>query len=337
MLHGILAEHLCRPRTEGTQKMNILVIGGTKYFGIQTVNKLLSEGHEVTVATRGKTSDKYGQRVRHIYLERTSEDSVKEALKGKHFDVVIDKIAYCSNDIRSVVEHVDCDKYIYMSTTAVYAPKKLDTKENDFDGFSNDFVWCDRAAFPYEQIKRQAEYALWQKYSEKNWIAVRYPFVLGKDDYTNRLKFYIEHVIKSIPMNVDNINCQMSFIRSDEAGHFIACLIDKDIHGAINGSSDGTISIKEIIEYVEKKTGATAKISEDGENAPYNGTPEYSINTEKAKKTGFTFSSLSDWIYDLIDYYIQIVEKESESSRPFHEFLFHNRKKPRSESGGPQI
>jgi len=33
----------------------------------------------------------------------------------QHFDVVIDKIAYCSNDIRYVMDYVDCDKYIYMS------------------------------------------------------------------------------------------------------------------------------------------------------------------------------------------------------------------------------
>lgn len=41
-------------------------------------------------------------------------------------------------------------------------------------GIGNELIWCDRKAFPYEQIKRQAEYALWQRYSDKKWIAVRY-------------------------------------------------------------------------------------------------------------------------------------------------------------------
>ena len=36
------------------EKMNILVIGGTRYFGIHMVNKLLEQGHRVTIATRGK-------------------------------------------------------------------------------------------------------------------------------------------------------------------------------------------------------------------------------------------------------------------------------------------
>ena len=289
--------------------MNILVIGGTRYFGIHMVNKLLEEGHNVTIATRGTTADNFGSKVKRIYLERTNENSIKDALKDLHFDVVIDKIAYCSNDIRYVMDNVNCDKYIYMSSTSVYNPKKIDTVEEDFNGYSDTFVWCDRMAFPYEEIKRQAEYALWQKYADRNWIAVRYPFAIGKDDYTNRLKFYVDHVMQSIPMYIDNIDYQMSYIRSDEAGCFISFLVDKNVDGAINGCSDGTISLGEIIEYVENKTGKKAIIDNSGDTAPYNGEPEYSISTQKAKKLGFEFSKLSDWIYDLLDYYISVNEE----------------------------
>lgn len=267
------------------------------------------QGHEVTIATRGKTPDSYGDKVERITIQRTNEESMREALQGKHFDVVIDKIAYCSNDIRYVMDYVDCDKYIYMSSTSVYNPKHMNTVESDFDGYSKDCVWCDRKEFPYEQIKRQAEYALWQKYPGKNWIAVRYPFAIGKDDYTKRLLFYVEHVIKSEPMYIDNIDYQMSYIRSDEAGEFIAYLVDKDVNGAINGSASGTISLREVIGYVEEKTGKCAVLSENGEEAPYNGEPEYSINTDKAEKMGYHFSNLKDWIYELLDYYIEQVYK----------------------------
>jgi len=288
--------------------VKILVIGGTRFFGIHMVNELLANGHDVTIATRGNASDKYGDRVKRIIFERTNEESVRKALSGTHYDVIIDKIAYCSNDIKYVLDVVDCDKYIHMSSTSVYNPKHINTIESDFDGFSTEFAWCDRFAFPYEQLKRQAEYALWQKYSDRNWIAVRYPFAIGKDDYTRRLFFYVAHVMKSIPMNIDNLDYQMGFIRSDEAGKFMAFLVDKDTTGAINGSAEGTISIKEILDYVEKKTGTRAIIDKNGDNAPYNGEPEYSINTEKATALGFKFSVLQDWIYKLLDYYIESVK-----------------------------
>ena len=288
--------------------MKILVIGGTRFFGIHMVEELLKAGHDITIATRGRASDSFGDRVKRIIIERTNEESIKSAFKEKHYDVVIDKIAYCSNDIKYVMENISCDKYIYMSSTSVYAPKHMNTLETDFDGYSNDFVWCDRMAFPYEGIKRQAEYALWQKYQDKKWLAVRYPFTIGKDDYTKRLLFYVEHTMKSIPMNIDNLDYQMGYIRSDEAGKFIAFLVDKDVNGALNGSSGGTISIKEIIDYVEKKTGTKAIIDKEGDEAPYNGEPEYSINTEKANALGFRFSRLNDWIYELLDYYIELVK-----------------------------
>ncbi len=289
--------------------MKILILGGTRFFGIYTVEDLLKKGHDVTIATRGKAHDGYGGRVRRITVERTKEESIKSAFKGLHFDVVIDKIAYCSNDIRYVMDNVDCDKYIYMSSTSVYEPKHINTVESDFDGMSGDFVWCNRKDFPYEQIKRQAEYALWQKYAGRNWIAVRYPFAIGKDDYTKRLLFYVEHTLKSIPINIDNLEAQMGFIRSDEAGKFISFLTDKDVKGAVNGSAGGTISIKEIIGYVERKTGAKAMIDKGGDAAPYNGEPEYSINTKKAETLGFQFSVLHDWIYELLDYYIESVKQ----------------------------
>lgn len=286
------------------EKMKILVLGGTRFFGIHMVNELLAKGHDVTIATRGKTLDEFGDRVGRIAVERTDEESMRNALRGRHYDVVIDKLAYCSNDIKYVMEAACCDKYIHMSSTSVYEPKHINTMESEFDGASKELIWCDRTAFPYDEIKRQAECALCREYPDRNWIAVRYPFVIGKDDYTNRLLFYVEHTMKSIPMNIDNPDCRMGFIRSDEAGKFMAFLADKKFAGAVNGSSGGTISMREIIEYVEKKTGKKAIVDKAGENAPYNGVPEYSVNTQKAQALGFRFSSLHDWIYELLDYFV---------------------------------
>lgn len=284
--------------------MKILVLGGTRYFGISMVWELIKQGHEVTIATRQKTEDNYGKAVSRIQVERTDVAQMKRAFEGMYFDVVYDKIVYCSNEVKSAMDAINCGKYICMSSTSVYEPKMLDTKEEDFDAVSKELIWCNRMDFPYAEVKRQAECALWQKYSDKNWIAVRYPFVLGEDDYTERLLFYVEHVKKSIPMHIDNLDAQMGFIRSDEAGRFMAFLADKNFKGAINGSSKGTISLKEILEYVEGRTGKKAILDVKGDVAPYNSEPAYSINTDKAEALGFRFTNLKDWIYDLIDYYI---------------------------------
>lgn len=157
------------------QSMNVLVLGGTRYFGIPMVNELVKAGHEVTIATRGRAADPFGDLVKRLTLDRTNLESMREALAGIHYDVVIDKIAYCSDDIRNLMEVVDCDRYIYMSSTSVYDPKRMDTVEADFDGHAREVIWCDRAAFPYDEIKRQAEYALWQAYPDRNWVRSAIP------------------------------------------------------------------------------------------------------------------------------------------------------------------
>lgn len=249
--------------------MKILVIGGTKYFGIHMIEDLLGKGHEVTIATRGKTKDRFGDRVQRIIMDREKPESVKKALSGRKFDVVIDKIAYCSNDIKAVLDVISCDMYIHTSTGSVYYDiEKSVWSEKDFDPYKTPLVWCSSTDFHFGEIKRQAECALFQAYKDIPAIAVRLPLVMGKDDYTRRLYFYVEKILKSVPMHVDNPDSQISFIRSDEAGKFMPFLVDKDFTGPINASSNGTISIGEIIDYVEKKTEKKAILDENGAEAP---------------------------------------------------------------------
>lgn len=287
--------------------MKILVIGGTRFFGVHMVSELLANGHDITIATRGLTPDDFGDRVKRIVLDHTDSESMKKALDGLYFDVVIDKVAYCSNDVKYAMDSINCDKYIYMSSTAIYDLDHESVCEDEFDGFVGELKWCNRPDYSYSEVKRQAEYALWQKYSDRKWIAVRYPYVVGEDDYTKRLFFYVENAIKGNPMYIDNLDSQMSFIKSDEAGKFMEYLVDKDFTGPVNGCSYGTISIREILEYVEKKTGKQAVISSTGDDAPYNGTKSHSVNLEKAVGIGYTFSNINDWMYDLIDKYIELV------------------------------
>ena len=111
--------------------------------------------------------------------------------------------------------------------------------------------------------------------------------------------------INQKPIFVDNIDCQMAFVRSDEAGRFLAFLADNMFSGVINGSSEDTISINEIVKYVKTKTNCEAILTADGERAPYNKEPEYSINTDKANSLGYFFTPLKEWIYELIDGYIE--------------------------------
>lgn len=285
--------------------MNILVLGGTRFFGIHTVRALIEHGHHVTLGTRGQHGDPFGYAVERLHLDRTSPVSLQSALAHCHFDVVIDKLAYASNDVRALEGALHCDRYIQMSTTAVYQPKRMNTPEEDFDPASGPLVWCNRGDFPYDEIKRQAERAIVQHLRPAQAVLVRYPFVVGMDDYTGRLAFYVAHALRGVPMYIDNLDCPMGLISSEEAGRFMAFLAESSFTGAINGASPGGVSIREILAYVKRKTGCAACLSPNGEPAPYNGEPAYTISTRRAQAIGFSFSELSTWLWPLVDQLIE--------------------------------
>ena len=288
--------------------MKILVFGGTRFFGVHLVNALIANGHQVFVATRGRLKDQFGDNVTRIICDRSDPVNIRQNFRSAYFDVICDSLAYCSNDIRNLLDNVNCGRYVTISTTAVYK-KHINTKEIEFDYNTYPLKWCARNDFPYDEVKRQAECALFQKYSTINAAAVRFPFGIGRDDYTQRLYFYVEHAVKGIPMFIDNIDNRMGFIDSKEAGQFLAFMAEQQYTGAINGCNKGILSLREILAYVENKTSCKAIINKDGDAAPYNGETEYSINTNKAEALGFTFSELTNWIYDLLDYYIEEAKK----------------------------
>jgi nucleoside-diphosphate-sugar epimerase len=291
--------------------MKILVVGGTRFIGVHLVKNLLAEGHEVTIATRGRTEDMFGGSVDRLILERTDAESISRVLGGKSYDVVYDSQAFSSNEIKYLLDAVMCGKYIETSTVSVYYPNfKPAMVETDFDPYSYPMKWCTRNDFGYDEIKRQAECAMFQAYGHIPCIAVRFPLVIGEDDYTKRLYFYVEHIIKSKPMFIDNLNAEMAFILSDEAGRFLAWLADKDFCGSINAANNGSMSLAEIIKYVKNKADTNAIICESGEQSPLNGFVTYGLNLEKAERIGYTFPDLAVQMYTLLDKYINTASNE---------------------------
>lgn len=283
--------------------MKVLVLGGTRFFGVHMVREFLRQGDEVTIATRGLQKDSFKDSVNRITIERTSAESLAKAFVNKTYDVICDNISYCSEDVRVLLDNVKCKRYIMTSTGSVYNFKP-NLKEEDFNPYTNELKWCSREDFTYDEIKRQAETAIFNYYTTQDAAAVRFPYVIGNDDYTERLYFYVDHVVNSKPMNIDNFDEQIAFIRSDDAGRFLVYLAKSSFTGPINACSEGTISVREIIDYVENKTSIKAIYNENADNGAYNGTPSFYLNTGKAEGIGYKFLPLKSWIYELLDEFI---------------------------------
>lgn len=281
--------------------MKILIVGGTRFFGIPMVNSLLAHDHDITIATRGNRPFSFDGSVEHVAMDRTDPQSVQNALAGRSFDLIIDKVAYSSNDVKHLLEHVSFERYIQMSTCSVYKDSYRDITEDEFDAESYPLVWTERTE-DYGEVKRQAERAAYEFADRSKCAFVRYPVVMGEHDYTGRLAFYVDHIRNRIPMMLEGEDSLTSFIHETEAGEFIAYLAEHFESGPVNGCSHGAVKISEIIEYIENKLGTKAVIHAQGDPAPYNTDGgDMTFSTRKAESTGYRFSDINEWIYGLID------------------------------------
>ena len=291
--------------------MKTLVLGGTRYMGVHLVNELISAGHEVTIATRGNTPDSYGNKVRRLKIDRKDPDSLRDAFQGKSYDVTVDNIAYSSNEVRFLLDSLQTSKYVLTSTVSVYSPHFHENMcETEIDTKTLPLKWCDFVDFStYDEVKRQAEAAAFQAYSHIPSAAVRFPYIFGEDDYTNRLYFYVENIFYERPMHIDNLTARISFIDSVEAGQFLFHAATAPVFGPMNAGSNGTVSLEEIIAYTEKRMSKKAILSDTGATGTMNGVPSFGLDTSIAVKTGFKFRDINDWVYPLIDLWVKQLEQ----------------------------
>ncbi|SDM58269.1 NAD-dependent epimerase/dehydratase family protein [Sediminibacillus halophilus] len=281
-----------------------LVFGGTKFFGIHLVNQLLDKGFHVTIATRGKTPDPFGESVRRVEVDRTDKQSLSRAFKHETWDAIYDQICFSSQDAMTAMEIFKGKtyKYVFTSSLSVYDMENITppTAEEDFDPTKEKLVVADSDAFSYQEGKQQAEAAFFQ-HAPFPVTAVRFPIVLGENDYTGRLALYIKKVKYRQGVYLDNPQAEMNFISEQEAGQFLAWLADMHIAEPINACANGSVSLEELLIQIAETTGQSVIYSDKQSDSPYNIPDTWTMSNEKASDYGFAFSNLQDWLPKLIE------------------------------------
>ncbi|MCP3779770.1 NAD-dependent epimerase/dehydratase family protein [Paenibacillus sp. MZ03-122A] len=280
----------------------ILVLGGTRFFGKRLVERLLE--NSVTILTRGQASDSFGDRVQRICADRTDRQALAEAVGEQVWDVVYDNICFSPDEASEACRIFDAKakRYIVTSSLSVYDSSPEVLTESIFDPQAYPVRKGGKDDFTYQEAKRQAE-AVFMQQATFPVVAVRFPIVLGTDDYTKRLHFHIEHVREGIEIGVPNSAAQISFIRSDEAADFLFWLGHTHLTGPVNACSDGTVRIREIISIIEQVTAKQAVMKEktaDEHMSPFGITQSWYMDTSKAQSEGYSFLSLHEWLPELV-------------------------------------
>lgn len=284
---------------------NILVLGGTRFFGRKLVELLIEDGHNVVIMTRGQSGNPFGDNVEHLIADRKNKEELTKKMEGRSFDIVYDNICYSPNEAYAFCEIFNgkIGKLVFTSTLSTYKADGKEKKEADFDPYNYEIQMGDRADFTYGEGKRQAE-AVFFQYAKFPVVAVRFPIVMGEDDYTRRLHFHVERIAEGKPIGFLNMDAEMSFIQAAEAAQFLKWAGVTDLQGPYNATANGKISLSAFIKLVEAATGKTAKISLVGNDeirSPYAIPASWYMTNEKATNSGFQFTNLRDWLKPLIE------------------------------------
>ncbi|MNO25910.1 hypothetical protein D3C76_157550 [compost metagenome] len=284
---------------------NILVLGGTRFFGKRLVERLLQDADtRVTILTRGLTEDGFGEQVNRLNVDRTDAKALAEAVGDTVWNVVYDNICY-SPDEAAAASRIFAEtakRYILTSSLSVYDSRPKILREADFDPLTYPLRLGAKEDFNYQEGKRLAETVLLTQ-TAFPVAAVRFPIVLGPDDYTKRLHFHIEHVLEGAAVGVPNPQALISFIRSDEAADFLYWLGFSQLTGPVNACSDGTLAIGEVLSIIEQKTGQQAVVlsqTADKDMSPFGIEESWYMDTAKARGAGFQFLKLAEWFPELV-------------------------------------
>lgn len=278
-----------------------LVFGGTRFFGRNLVEALLSKGVEVTVATRQSSPDPFGDRVKRIKVDRFDGEALKEALAGKSWDIAFDQLCYTSIDAEIMSQALEgkIKRYVFTSSGAVY-DRGPDLNETAFDPYTYALKMVKADEVSYGEGKRQAEAYYFQK-GVFPVVALRIPIVLGMDDYTERLLHYIKAIHHGESVYFVDPSVEMRFIHQKEAGDFLAWIGDSDYEGPINACATGVISMESLMHQIGDLLNKEVIITtEEEKESPYGVYMTRYLNTDKAAGMGFSFTALQDWLPQLI-------------------------------------
>ncbi|MGV9314053.1 NAD-dependent epimerase/dehydratase family protein [Streptomyces sp. NPDC003691] len=299
----------------------ICVIGGSRYFGVLLVRRLLAAGHRVTLVNRGSAAAPAG--VDHVVADRDDTAALGAALGSRTFDAVVDQFCYSPLQAADAVRVFGgrTRRYVLTSTIEVYNPATAalpPVPEGTLltEGNVSPAGWAVRPELPwrdqefldahYSEGKRQAEAVLTRE-AAFEFATVRVAHVLGGGarDFTGRLAHYTERVVRGAEIAVHERPLPSVFVHHEEMADCLLWAATRtDFTGPLNACSDEPLDVHGLAAAVAERTGRTPRfrtVAAGEEASPYSFDRHYAMSNARAADLGFRFSPLRDWLPSAID------------------------------------
>lgn len=252
--------------------MNVLVIGGNRFMGVELVTRLLAQGHRVTLLNRGSLVDPFGAQVQRVLADRGTE-AFDAALANARFDAVVD-FALFDGAQAERLERVLSGKVghlIAISTGQVYLvrpprPAGL-AREEDYHGraLTEAPTADDFDNWKYGVDKRAMEDVLAR--GPVPYTTFRLPMVHGSRDFHGRLPGLFGRLVRGEPIPLRAPGQAVRHVFSGAVvDQVLASLARGPTQRAWNLAWDEPLTVAGLVERAARQLGVAPRIVED-ENA----------------------------------------------------------------------
>jgi nucleoside-diphosphate-sugar epimerase len=303
----------------------VAVLGGTRYVGRRVVERLLRDGVEVTVVTRGLTPDPFGEAVIRRTADVSSARALSEALTradGEVFDVVLHQVAYYPAHARALLAATEgrARRLVVTSTIEVYHPDSLrdapptiaaataspHTEESlDLTAYpiTDGVPWAEPAYLEehYGEGKRQVESLVLR--APVPTATVRLAHVLAPDDPTGRLRMLVDHVRSGTPIAVHAEPGATSFVHADQAAAALVQVMDHDVTGPINLAAPGPTTTLELVSAIGTAAGAEPVLvtgDPPADASPFTYPCDFVIDTSRLRSIVGDLDPVAAWLPDTL-------------------------------------
>ena len=300
--------------------MRILILGGTKFLGRHLVDCALKNGHEVTLFNRGLTNPGLYPEVETLVGDR---DGNLEALRGRHWDVVIDPSGYLPRVVRQSVELLkdSAEHYTFVSSVSVYVDFTRANLDEDAAVGTLEDKTSENIPEHYGELKALCEQEVKQGFGERA-LVIRPGLIVGPHDPTDRFTYWVWRFAQGGDVLVPGrYDYPVQFIDVRDLADWMIKMAEGRAKGTFNATGpDKPLNMKQFVdELVDVIPSAGHPIWVNEEFLLSQGVEEWTelplwisdrtgwpgfqtVNVSKAVKAGLTFHSVRDTILDTLQW-----------------------------------